>query len=189
MHSSRMRSARSSSRPGGSVSMRAGLDPPGVGLETPLNFPLGCGLGTPPARSLSTSPLGVGLETPWPDPPQLPPLVWAWRPPPGQMPLNFPLGVGLETCKACWDTTPRPPRDLLQGMLGYHLQCMLGYHPAPPRPAARHAGIPPAMHAGIPPPSPVDRMTDTCKNITLRKLRLRAVIIFLNINNGNRYPF
>ena len=25
------------------------------------------------------------------------------------------------TCNACWDTTP-----LLQGMLGYHLQCMLG---------------------------------------------------------------
>ena len=44
-------------------------------------------------------------------------------------------------------------------------------HPpgADPPPAARHAGIahthpPAARHAGIPPP--VNRMTDTCKNIT-----------------------
>ena len=38
-----------------------------------------------------------------------------------------------------WEQTPQiptamhagiaPPRDLLQGMLGYHLQCMLGWHP------------------------------------------------------------
>ena len=40
----------------------------------------------------------------------------------------------------------------------------------PPRPAARHAGIPPAMHAGIPLP-PVNRITDTCKNITLPQIR------------------
>ena len=33
-------------------------------------------------------------------------------------------------------------------------------------PTARHAGIPPAMHAGIAPPPPVNRITDTCKNIT-----------------------
>ena len=39
----------------------------------------------------------------------------------------------------------------------------------PLRPAARHAGIPPAMHTGIPPP--VNRITDTCKNITLPQLR------------------
>ena len=58
-----------------------------------------------------------------------------------------PLGVGLETCKACWDTT-LPPQ----------------------RPAAKHAGIPPAMHSRIPTP-PVNRITDTYKNITLPQLR------------------
>ena len=40
--------------------------------------------------------------------------------------------------------------------------------PPPWKPAARHAGIPPAMHAGIPPP--VNRITDTCENITLPQL-------------------
>ena len=58
------------------------------------------------------------------------PQVWAWRPPQPD-PSTSPLGVGLET----------PPVDL-QGMLGYHLQCMLGYHPLP------------------------SGQTDTCKNIT-----------------------
>ena len=59
MHSSRMRTARSSSRqPGGSASVHAGIHPPGVGPEPPP---------------------GVGLETPWPDP-QAPPGVWAWKP-------------------------------------------------------------------------------------------------------------
>ena len=57
---------------------------------------------------------------PGPDPPQLPPWVLAWRPPPGQIPLNLHLGFGpgnlqgmlayhspLETCcNACWDSTP-----------------------------------------------------------------------------------
>ena len=116
MHSSRMHTARSSSRRGVCLSVCWDRPP------------------------------GVGLETPQPDPPNLPPWEWAWRPSPGQIPLNFPLGcgpgdppsqipstsslgVGLETCKACWVTTPSPQR-----------------------PAARHAGIPPAMHAGIPPP-------------------------------------
>ena len=48
-----------------------------------------------------------------------------------------------------------PLRDLLQGMLRYHLQCMLGQHP-----------------------SPVNRITDTCKNITfatsLRSVKTQA---------------
>ena len=75
----------------------------------------------------------------------IPPGVWAWRPPQAR-PLNFPPGCG--------------PGDL-QGMLGYH---------PPPRPAAKHAGIPPAMHSGIPTP-PVNRITDTYRNITLPQLR------------------
>ena len=147
MHSSRMRTTRSSScwvvglpqcmlgytpqvwawRP-----PRCGSgEPPGCGPgDTPQVWawrpprcgsgePPGCGPGDtphvwawrPPRPDSTTSPLGVGLE----DHPLL------------ARPLNFPLGVGLETCKACCDTTL--PGDLLQGMLGYHLQCMLGYTP------------------------------------------------------------
>ena len=82
----------------------------------PINFPLGCGPGLDPpqfppwlwawTRSPSTFPLGVGPEAPLQsDPPKLPPWVWAWKPA---------RHAGI------------PPPDLLQGMLGYHLQCMLG---------------------------------------------------------------
>ena len=53
MHSSRMRSARGSSRPRGSASVHT-QTPPGVGLETPLARPL-------------SFPLGVDLETTPPD--------------------------------------------------------------------------------------------------------------------------
>ena len=85
MHSSRMRTARSSSRRGGLVLI-------------PLNFPLGCWPGPDPPQfppwvwawisSPSISPLGVGLDLiplnfplgcgPGSDPPQFPPWVWAW---------------------------------------------------------------------------------------------------------------
>ena len=122
---------------GGSASVHAGI-----------HHPTRCGPGDPLP--------GVGLETPSQVWAWGPPQVWAWRPPrpdpstsspgcgpgdpPGQTPQLPPLGVSLETCKACWDT---PPPGDLQGMLGYHQQGMLGYHP-----------------------SPVDRMTGTCKNIT-----------------------
>ena len=81
----------------------------------------------PLARSPSTSPLAVGLDQiplnfplgcgPGPDPPQLPPWLWAWRPP-------------KTCCKACWDTTYNACWDSTD------------------------------------PPPPVDRMTDTCKNMT-----------------------
>ena len=70
MHSSRMRTTRSSSRqPGGLPQCMLGytLTPMGVGLETPP---------------------GVGLEASPGCGPRTPPPVWAWRPP---------LGVGLET--------------------------------------------------------------------------------------------
>ena len=59
-------------------------------------------------------------------------------------PLNIPLGCGPGNLQ---DMLGYTPPNLLQGMLGYHLQCMLGYHP------------------------PVNRITDTCKNITLPQLR------------------
>ena len=79
MHSSRMRTACSSSRHGGGgcpnpLARSLSTSPLGVGLDQiPLNFPLGCGFG--------------------PDPPQLPPWVWAWT----RSPSTSPLGVGLET--------------------------------------------------------------------------------------------
>ena len=59
MHSSRMRTAHSSSRqPGGSAYVHAGIHSPGCWPGDPP----WCGPGTPP---------GLGLETSW---------VWAWRP-------------------------------------------------------------------------------------------------------------
>ena len=89
MHSSRMRTARSSSHHGGS-------------------------LHTPPPQSMYPHPLEQA--PPWLDPPQLPPWVWTWRPSSGQIPLGCgPENLQgmlryhaspLETCcKACWDTT------------------------------------------------------------------------------------
>ena len=123
MHSSRMCTTRSSSRWGeGSLPQcMLGYTPPG------------CGPGDPPWPDPSTSPMGVGLEparhTGIPSPPRCgpgdPPGCEPGDPQPD--PSTSPLGVDLETCKACWDTTP-PPGDLLQGILGYHLQCILGYH-------------------------------------------------------------
>ena len=59
--------------------------PLGVGLDQiPLNFPLGCRPGPDPLNF----PFGCG---PGPDPPQLPPLLWTWRPPGTRHP---PLGPG-----------------------------------------------------------------------------------------------
>ena len=118
MHSSRMRTTRSSSRRGGgSASVHAGIHPPGCG---PGDTPLGVGLEThppgvclenPPRPDPSTSPLGVGLETPL------------------DRPLNIPPGCGPGNLQGMLGYHPPTPGDLLQCMLGYHLQCMLGYHP------------------------------------------------------------
>ena len=74
--------------------------------------------------------------------------------PPQAIPLNFPLGVGLET----------PPGQIPQlppGCGPGDLQCMLGYHP-PPWTETCNAWWDTT-------PSP-DRMTDTCKNITVISL-------------------
>ena len=82
-----------------------------------------------------------------------------------------PAGVGLET----------PPARPLNFPLGWAWR--LPWRPAGHAgiPPARHAGIQPpkrpaAMHAGIPPPPPMNRITDTCKNITLPQLSLQAAI-------------
>ena len=125
MHSSRMRTTRSSNCQGGLPQCMLGHtppgcgpgDPPGCGPEDPpgcgppryepADHPK-CGPGDPSRPDPSTSPLGVGLETPQPDPSTAPPpCMWAWTPA---------RHAGIA------------PRDLLQGILGYHLQCMLGYH-------------------------------------------------------------
>ena len=95
MHSSRMRTARSSSRllGGMSTSVHAGIPPCGCVPGDPL----GCGSGDPSRSDPSTSPpLGVDLETPPGQTAQLSPWVWAWRPPRPDSSTS-PLGVGLET--------------------------------------------------------------------------------------------
>ena len=132
MHSSRMRTAHSSSRRGGSASVHAGIDPRVWAWRPPsqisLNFPLGCGPGDPPGQIPLNFPLGVGLQTT-----------------PGHIPFNFPLACGPGDTALQPDPLQLPP-------------WMWAWKPArhaeiPPwRPAARHAGIPPAMHAGIPSP-------------------------------------
>ena len=92
------------------------------------------------------------------------------------------------TCNACWDSTPWRPAARNAGIP----PAMHAGIATPWRPAANHAGIPPAMHAGIAPPletcckscwdttcnacwdstlPPVNRITHTCKNITLPQLR------------------
>ena len=143
MHSSRMCTAGSSSHLGG-----VSTQPPQTRQVSPQQPPRP---GTPPGPGTfpqqtsqeqtlpGSSPPGVGLETtPLARSPQLPSWVWAWRlpPPPARSPSTSSLACGPGVGLA-WARKP-----------------------------ARHAGIPPAMHAGIPPPAPVDRMTDTCKNIT-----------------------
>ena len=94
MHSSMMCTTTSSSRHGG------------VSIHQP----------SPPGADPweQAPPLGVGLETSHPDRPQLPPWVWAWRPPwadPPQLPpwvwaWKPARHAGIPPCcKACWDTT------------------------------------------------------------------------------------
>ena len=150
MHSSRMHTAHSSSCRGGDVCLSACWDTPlGVGLETPpvwaWRLPPGVGLETPLGVGLE-NPLGVGLENP-----SRPNLLTS---PPGCGPGDPPQGQTPQLSPWVWAWRPArhagipPPGDLLHGMLGYHLQCMLGYQ-APP----------------------VNRITDTCKNITLPQLR------------------
>ena len=89
MHSSRMCTARSSSRLLGDVCLSACWDTPlGLGLETP--HPPGVGLETlPPARFLNL-PTGCGPG----DPPTRPPNL-----PPGSGPKHPPMNRITDTCK------------------------------------------------------------------------------------------
>ena len=84
MHSSRMRTARSRSLLLGrvSASVHAGI------------HPQRCGPGDPPGQT-----------------PQLPPWVWAWRPPPPGRPLNLPLWVWAWRPAMHAGIPPPPPVD------------------------------------------------------------------------------
>ena len=146
MHSSRMPTAHSSSH-------HRGVSTPSRSRNTPT--PPKAGTPCPPARFPSTSPLGVGLEQiplnyplgygPGPDPPQLPPWVWAWSPPKPDPPKLPP-----------WVWACKPARHA-------------GIPPPAWRPAARHAGIPPTMHVGIASPLWTEFLPHTSENITLPK--------------------
>ena len=115
MHSSRMRTARSSSRLLG-----------GAGIPNPQVCPHWVRVWRPPRSGPGDPPCqlypwcGPGDPFPQGQTPQFPPWVWAWRPPKAR-PLNFPLPPGCgpgdlqcmrgyhpplwtETCNACWDT-------------------------------------------------------------------------------------
>ena len=107
--------------------------------------------------------------------------------------------LSLRVClSACWDTSPPGSRHPPGPGTPQTRHSPGSRHP--PRPVTRHAGIPPAMHAGIAHPletcckpcsdttckacwdttPPVDRMTDTCKNITFAT-SLRTVIMINEI--------
>ena len=176
MHSSRMRTARSSSHWGGPDQFPLNF-PSGVDLDQiPLNFPLGCGPGPDPPQ------LWCGSG---PDPPQLPPWLLAWTRPPStsplvvgldQIPLNCPLGCG---------PGPSPPQ-LPPWLWAWR-----------PPPGTRHTP------AGPGPPPWIEFLTQASENITLhqtsfaggneaRTVDKRAVGVplecFLVIINGSTRP-
>ena len=159
MHSSRMRTGCSLTVCQ-SLLLGGGLD------LIPLNFSLGCGPGSDPPQSPpwvgawiwspSISPLGCGPRC---DPPQFPPWVWAWT----WSPSISPLGVGLEG-----------------GFLGRGVS-LAGVCFLPGGGASFLGGgsIPACTEAD----PPVDRITDTSKNITLATTSLRPVTKSSNYND------
>ena len=136
MHSSKMRTARSSSRMlgrGGSASVHAGILPPGVGLDIlqarpPPNLSPGCG-SRPPGQTPQLPP-GCGPRHSPRQTPQLPPLGVGLETPPPARPLNFPLCAGLDTP---WQTTQLPPLgvglDTLARPLNFSPGCGPGHPP------------------------------------------------------------
>ena len=78
MHSSRMRTTRSSSR---------------------LVGPLGVDLETPPRLDPSTYPLVVSLEIPLGQTPQFPPWMWAWRPAARHVGIPPAMHAGIPPCE------------------------------------------------------------------------------------------
>ena len=115
MHSSRMRTARSSSCQRVCLSACWNTPPPGVGLEippgvvleTPLARPLNLPPGCDPGQTTQLPPgCGPGNSPP---PPPARPLKLAPGCGPGKMQgmLGYTPNPLLDTCKACWDTTCR----------------------------------------------------------------------------------
>ena len=198
MHSSRMRTSRSSSRWegwGGGVCLSACWDRPSPQVwawrppwPDPSQLPSWASAWRPWPDPPQLPPC-VWAWRPWPDPPQLPPWVWAWRPWPD--PLNFPLGCGpgdtlgpIPLNFSLWCGHGDTPGQILlifslgsedppsQIPLGVGLEtCKACWDTTPWRSAARHAGIPPAMHAGIPPFPMKEFLTHASENITLPQLR------------------
>ena len=131
-----------------------------VAVTGGLHSPLGA---NPPEQAPPRA--GTPQSGPWPDSSQLPPWLWAWRPPRPDTP-QFPPGCG--------------PGNPLQGMLGYHpwvwagdpLQGMLGYHP--PKTRCKTCSDTTCKACWDTPP-PLNRITKSCKNITFPQLRMRTV--------------
>ena len=125
--------------------------PPGVGLETPLarplNLPPGVGLETPPGYGTGDTPPRCG--------PGGPPGV-GLETPLARL-LNFPQGVDLETPPQVWAWRPPWP-DSSTSLRVWT------WRPPWPDPSTSPLGV------GLETPS-VNRITDTCKNITLPQLR------------------
>ena len=136
--------------PPAAVTVRGGLP------QCMLGCTPGCGPGDPP-QVWAWRPSWLWAPQVWACRPSQ---VWAWRSPQAS-PLNFslgcgpgdppqpdpstsPLGVGLETCKACWDISPKTCCKAC-----WDTTCNACWD---------------TTH-------PVNRITDTCKNITLPQLR------------------
>ena len=83
-----------------------------------------------------------------------PPWVWAWKP------LETPLGVGLENTPP-----PQRPDPLTSWVWPGDLQGMLGYHP-PLETCCKACWDTTCNACWDTTPSSVNRITDTCKNIT-----------------------
>ena len=118
MYSSRMRTVRQSSCLLGGVSTTPLEQPPPQSRHSSEQA-------LPPSRHPQSRP-------PWEQAP------YQTRfPSPGP---GTPLGAGTPPA---WHAgiPPSPPRDLLQGMLAYHLQGMLAYHHPPPSPVDRHTPV------------------------------------------------
>ena len=149
MHSSRKRTAHSSSCQG-ELASSPSTSPLGVGLDQiHLNFPLGVGLD----QICLKFPFGCMLG---PDPPQLPPWVWVWT----RSPSTSPLGCG--------------PGDPLGPGTPPETRHPLGQAPrdkAPPPPGTRHPPGPGTLQDQAPPwtrhPSWTETLTHATQNITL----------------------
>ena len=185
-----MRTTRSSSHGGGLVLIPLNF-PLGCGPGSdPLQFPLGCGSGSDPLNF----PLGCG---PGPVPPQFPPWVWAWQGvllgrgvslaggspcQDGLLGKGGLLGRGVSLAGGISQHALRqtPPLADLRG----------GARDARPPPGGPNSFIfmqfpgtklknnstfgswrPPLGKILDPPLPSVNRMTDTCENITLPQLR------------------